>query len=39
MSDEKLSKPELLDQCAAYSLPEVVVRRPPSDLIRLLRVH
>ena len=39
MSDEKLGKPELLDQCVAYSQPEVVVRRPSRDLIRLLRVR
>jgi hypothetical protein len=39
MSDEKLSKPELLDQCVAYSQPEVVVRRLARDLIRLLLVR
>ena len=39
MSDEKLGKPELLDQCVAYSQPEVVVRRASRDLIRLLRVR
>jgi hypothetical protein len=39
ISDEKLGKPELLDQCVAYSQPEVVVRRPSRDLIRLLRVR
>jgi hypothetical protein len=39
MSDEKLGKPELLDQCAAYSQPDVVVRRLPKDLIRLLLVR
>lgn len=39
MSDEKLGKPELLDQCVAYSQPEVVVRRLARDLIRLLLVR
>ena len=39
MCGEKLGKPELLDQCVAYSQPEVVVRRPSRDLIRLLRVR
>jgi hypothetical protein len=36
MSDEELGKPELLDQCVAYSQLEIVVRRPSRDLIRLL---
>jgi hypothetical protein len=39
MSDEKSSKPELFDQWVAYSQPEVVLRRPSRDLIRLLRVR
>ena len=39
MSHEKLGKPELLDRCAAYLQPKVEVRRPPRDLIRLLRVR
>ena len=39
MADEKLGKPELLDQCVAYLQLERVVRRPSSDLIRLLRVR
>jgi len=39
MSREKLGKSELLDQWLAYSQPEVVVRQPWRDLIRLLRVR
>ena len=39
MSGEKLRKPELLDQCGAYSQPEVAARRQSRDLIRLLRVR
>jgi hypothetical protein len=39
MFDEKLGKPELLDQWVAYSQPEVVVRRISRDLIRLLCVR
>jgi hypothetical protein len=39
MSDEKLGKPELLDQCVAYLQLDVVVRQLSRDLIRLLRVR